>query len=386
MDAELPGENDPRGSATIVGAARSLGPLIRSHADEAEAARRLPMPVVDALRAAGLMRMCVPAMYGGPEVDPLTMVEAIAAVAEADGAAGWCSMIASTTSSMALFLDPVAAIEVFGDAATISGGAFAPSGTGRTVEGGYEISGRWAWGSGTQHCDWITCGTLTDDGGFRLFFVPAAEVTILDTWYSSGLRGTGSNDFSVDAVVVPAERSVQPLLGRVQVDTALGHFPNFCLLASGVAAATLGIARRAIDELVALADAGKRSVYSSKSLAQTTMAQVEIARAEALLGSARAFLLHELGVAWDQAVAGTRVPVEQRARIRLACTHAARSAAGAVDLAYEAGGGSSVYSSSPLQRCFRDVHTATQHLMVSTRNYETVGKLLFGVDADTSML
>ena len=132
---------------------------------------------------------------------------------------------------------------------------------------------------------------------------------------------------------------------------------------------------------------GKVPMFSSKTLAQSPLAQVDLARAEAMLGAARAFLLDELAEAWMLALAGDRVPRPSRARIRLR-RHPRRPepAADAVDLAYDAGGGSSVFTANALQRCFRDVHTGTQHLQVSTRIYETVGRLLFGLETDASTL
>lgn len=371
--------------APVVQAARELHPLIRARADEAEQTRRLPADVVAALTEAQLFRMCVPAAYGGPEIDPLTMMEAIATVAEADGATGWCVMIASTTSTMANYLPEPVAKEIYGDPAHVTGGAFAPNGTGRRVEGGYVVSGRWAWGSGTDHCHYVSGGTLTDDGGFHLMFVPAERVRFLDTWYSMGLRGTASTDFEFDEVFVPDGWSVQPLRSHTTLDAPLARFPNFSLLACGVASAMLGIARRAIDEVTALAQT-KTPALASKRLADSTMAQVNIARAEAALGAATAFLHHEVGVAWDTVQRGDRVPVEQRARIRLACSHVGEETKRAVDLAYDTAGGSSVYDRSPLQRCFRDIHTAAAHIMVGPRLYETFGRLALGHDVDTGML
>lgn len=378
----------PAGGGTTfdpVGTARALAPLVMEHADEAEELRRLPAAVAEALRDAGLLRLCVPAAYGGPECDPMTLVRAAAEVARADGAAGWCVMIASTTSSMACFLDPSWARTIYGDPKVVTGGAFAPTGTGRWVDGGYVVNGTWGWGSGTSHCDWIVGGANTDDGGFHLMFAPAAEVELLDTWYSSGLRGTGSTDFRMTDVFVPDGRTVQPRAGAPTVDSPIARFPNFNLLAAGIAGAALGIARRAVDEIIALAQ-GKRPMYSSRTLAQSSLAQVDIARAEAAVSSATAFLLDELSVAWDSVLGGGHIPVEQRARTRIACTNATQEAARAVDLAYHQGGGSSVFTGNVLQRCFRDVHTATQHVMVSTRILETAGRVLLGQDADTSML
>jgi alkylation response protein AidB-like acyl-CoA dehydrogenase len=175
------------------------------------------------------------------------------------------------------------------------------------------------------------------------------------------------------------------LATRSQLDSALGRFPNFTLLAVGVAATALGIARRAVDEMVVLAGS-KTPAGASRSLAHHPPAQLHVAQAEAILGSARAFLRHEVSEAWQVALAGERVAVDRRARVRLACAHAGMEAARATDLAYNTGGGSSVFASSPLQRCFRDVHTATQHIMLSDRNHLTFGRLRLGLEADTSLL
>ena len=373
---------------TIVDAARGLAELIEAHADEGERLRRLPMPTVKALADAGLMRMCVPAAYGGPEVDPATMVRAIEAVAHSDGGAGWCSMIASTTSSMASFLPAEAAQEMYGDPASITGGVFAPNGVGvaTSVDGvdGFSVTGRWAWGSGTQHCDWILGGASCDDGTFRLCWFRQADVTFHDTWYTSGMRASGSLDYSVENVFVPAVRTMQPGVTRPVLSTPLARFPNFTLLASGVSAVGLGVARRALDELIELAQ-GKKPQYSSRTLAQSGFTQVEVARAEGRLRSARAFLLDELGSAWSTAVAGDEVSVEARTAIRLAATHAATVSAEVADVAFTLAGGTAVYDTSVLGRCLRDAHVVTQHIQTAPKLNETIGKLLLGIDVDTSM-
>ena len=375
-------------ASTIVDAAWGLAELIEANADDGERIRRLPLTTVRALNDAQLMRMCVPEVYGGPEVDPMTLVEAIEAVAHSDGGAGWCTMIASTTSSMASLLPEESAREIYGDRASITGGVFAPNGTGEavTVDGvdGFRVSGRWAWGSGTQHCRWVLGGALCDDGTFRLCWFPQSEVTFHDTWHTSGMRGSGSLDYSVTGVFVPAVRTIQPGVTRPAVRTPLSQFPNFTLLAAGVSAVGLGVARKALDELVDLAK-GKKPQYSSKTLAQSGFTQVELARAEGKLRAARAFLLDELQSAWDTAVAGAEVTVEARTGIRLAATHAATVGAEVADVAFTLAGGTAVYDTSPLGRCLRDAHVVTQHIQTAPKLNETIGKLLLGVDVDTSM-
>jgi alkylation response protein AidB-like acyl-CoA dehydrogenase len=372
-------------SVDLLAAAEHVHEVVEANADRSEQGRRLAPAVVEALRDAHLFRMCVPAVYGGPEADPLTLVRAIEAVAAADGAAGWCTMIASTTSSMSLFLEPEFARQIFADPRSITGGVFAPNGTAVREADGWRVTGRWQWGSGSQHCTWLTGGCTTDDGQFHLMFMDPADIVIHDTWHVSGMRGTGSHDFSAEGAFVPFGRSVQPMAGKRYVDGALAAFPNFSLLAAGVAAVALGVARHALDEFIDLAQ-GKRPLYSSRTLSQSGTVQSELAKAEASLRAARAFLHSELAEAWDAAQQGGHIDVATRGRIRLAGVHAAGAAAHATDVAYTLAGGTSVYETSPLQRCLRDAHVATQHLMVSPRLNETLGKLLFGADIDASQL
>jgi len=372
----------------ILEAARGLADLIEANADDGERIRRLPLATVKGLTDSHLLRMCVPEAYGGPEVDPVTMVEVIESVAHSDGAAGWCTMIASTTSSMASLLPEPAAQEIYGDSTSITGGVFAPNGKGTaaTVDGvdGFSVSGRWAWGSGTQHCRWVLGGALCDDGTFRLCWFSQADVTFHDTWYTTGMRGSGSLDYSVTDTFVPADRTIQPGVTRPVVRTPLSQFPNFTLLAAGVSAVGLGVARRALDELVDLAQ-GKKPQYSSKTLAKNGFTQIELARAEGQLRAARAFLIDELSSAWAAAVAGDEVTVAARTGIRLAATHAATVGAEVADVAFTLAGGTAVYDTSVLGRCLRDAHIVTQHIQTAPKLNETIGKLLLGLDVDTAM-
>ncbi|MEJ7846081.1 MAG: acyl-CoA dehydrogenase family protein [Acidimicrobiales bacterium] len=372
------------GATVLPDAARRAATVAAERADASETARALDGAVVTALVEGGLMRLPVPAAYGGPEADPLAMVDALATVAAGDGAAGWCAMIASTTASMAWFADPGFAREAYGDPTSITGGAIAPNGVGTTVDDGYRVTGRWQWGSGTAHCRWILGGTLTDDGAYLLAYAPAEQVELLDTWWSSGLRGTGSGDVAFHDVLVPRQRCVHPLGATPTIDGDLGRFPVFGLLAASIASVAVGIARHAVEAVVDQAG-GKTPMFSSSTLAASALAQHDVAAAEAAVGAGWAFLTDELAMCWALVQAGDDVPVERRARLRLAAVHATREAARTVDLAYETGGGSSVFAANPLQRCFRDVHTATQHLMVSPRVLETVGRIRLGQDVDLSL-
>lgn len=372
-------------SATLVDAACGLGELLRAEADRSEQARRLSPVAVEALRDAGLLRMAVPEVYGGPEADPVTLIDAIAAVAEADGAAGWCTMIASTTSSMALFLPTEVAGAIYGDPQVVTGGVFAPNGTGVTDGDGFRVTGRWQWGSGTQHCDWILGGAVCDDGTFRLCYTPAANVEFHDTWRTVGMRGTGSLDFTMTDVHVPASHTMQPGVSRPTVDLPLARFPNFTLLGAGVAAVGAGVARRALAELADLA-AVKTPQFAKRTLAANPYTQIEVAKSAAQLGAAWAFLRSEMAAAWEAASEGRPVSDAQRIQIRLAATHLAVTAAEVTDVAFTLAGGAAVYDTSVLGRCLRDAHVVTQHVMTAPKLYETFGRFLLGIDVDTRMI
>lgn len=370
-------------SAAVVAHLLDLAPMAESH----ERARRLSDDAVARLRSIGVLRSYVPSVYGGPEATPFDTMQAVRLLSAADGATGWCANIASLTSHLAGSVHPDVARVVFGDPDVAVCGAYAPNGVGvRSADAdSFSVTGRWAWGSGSSFATWMTAGTICDDGTARHMIIPMAQITMHDTWDASGLRGTASHDFSVAGAVVDAVFSADMVSPARHADAAISRLPLFILFSGGVASVMLGIARRAIDEIVTLAQA-KKPMQSSKTLSQSPIAQVEVARAEALLRSATAFLDETVDSAWQTVLAGDKVSVEQRLSARLAGSFAGEQACAAVDLCYKAGGGAAVYSSSPLQRCFRDVHTAAAHIMVSPRAYELVGRSRLGLPIDTTSI
>ncbi len=390
----------PRGSEAgasvdAVAAARALLPTLRERADEIERARQMPPDLSAAFARAGFFRMCVPEVYGGLELPPAQTMRAIETLATADGSSAWCVFIGATSGSVLALLPPDSAREIFHHPEVLLGGVFAPRGRAVAEPGGFRVDGRWPWGSGTQNADWVMGGCqVIRDGApellhngtprSRMMIAPAAEVEFLDTWHASGLCGTGSTDFAMKGLFVPDARAVG--LGvDGPLERPLYAFPQFGLLAMGIAAVALGLARAAVDALVEIAG-GKTPQGSARALAARPAAQSEVSLAEAGLRSARAFYYEAIESAWRAACADGRIGVEHRRDVRLATTHATRAAADAVDRMYHLGGGSSVYRSSPLQRLFRDVHVATQHMMVAPATLELTGRLLLGLETDTSML
>ena len=358
-------------------------------AAQAERERRLPDELVAEMADAGVFRLCVPRAVGGLEEHPTVLVETVEALARGDGAAGWCAAIGATSGLLTGYLPEEAAREVFASPRAIAGGVFAPIGRAARVDGGYRVSGRWPFASGCTHCDWLMGGCLVegeDPPVPRLMLAHADEVEIHDTWDAMGLRGTGSHDIEMSDVFVPAEREASIVVDRPTAGGRLYAFPVFGLLALVIGAVSLGIARGALDDVVALA--GRRTPAGSRrSMAERAPVQAEVAAAEARLRAARALLLAAIDEAWAVASEGGRVPVEQRTSLRLAATHAATAGAEVTTAAYRLGGGSSVYESrSPLPRRFRDANTATQHMLVAPATWELTGRLLLGQPTDTTQL
>jgi alkylation response protein AidB-like acyl-CoA dehydrogenase len=367
-------------SSDRISPAVELAELAATHAEQSERDRRLHEDVVAALRRHGLASMAVPHRLGGTEPAVSEILEMIRVVATGDGSAGWIAMIAATSSVMAHYLEEPVQDEVYQEGpATFTAGVLAPRGTAQREGDGYVLAGRWPFASGCLHASWISLGAKVGEEETANLLVPMDSVKVVDTWDVVGLRATGSHDVVVEEVFVPAGR-VFSLQGAARTAEAPAQFPIYGLLAAGIAAVTLGVARAAIDCLTAAAE-GKVPTGSRRKLVERPAVQEAIARAEAHTGAAWAHLM-------AAAAAATSFPatIGERAVLRLAATHGVESARQAVDLMYTAGGGTAIYRDSALQRQLRDVHTATQHMMVAQPTWELVGKVFCGLDADVSQL
>ena len=344
---------------------------------------------MQSLARAGVFRLCVPRALGGEEAEPATLLAVLEELGRADGSTGWCAMIGATSGLVSAYLPDAEARAIYGASPeVVSGGVFAPSGEAVREDGYYRVTGRWRFASGCEHCDWLMGGCLVRDDGpprARMVLFPASDAEIIDTWTVSGLRGTGSHDIAVHDLRVPGTRSVSLGHDRPVATGALYAFPLFGLLALGIAAVALGIGRRALDEILALASA-KTPTGGRRTLAERSTVQAQLAEAEATLGAARALLRETVEEAWGAARALNTIDVALRARLRLAATHATAASARVVDAGYTAGGGTAVYADSPLQRAFRDVHVVTQHMMVAPATWELCGRLLLGLETDTTLL
>lgn len=380
------------GAHPVVEAARGLVPEVEAAAGWIEEHRRLPDALASRITAAGLNHLFLPASVGGPEVDPLSAMTAIELLAAADGSAAWCAHVSSANAWQIATLGPdaVAAMtELAGRPPRSFSGSNRPCGTARPVEGGYVVSGRWDFASNCLHADWYCGACLVDEGGAaegaqrrtRAVFVPIASGTIVDTWQVAGLRGTGSNDFVVDEVFVPAERvsagrhlaaQTGPLYHR-----RLSMVVNWALTA-GVA---LGLARGALDAFTDMASAG--TAGAEQPLRDRAPVQLTVGRAEARLQAARVYCRTSLAEVWKAAVAGADDAELDRLipPARLAIVHALHEAVEVVDPLFHAGGTRSIFAAHRLERCFRDAHVALQHGAGSPAHFEAGGRLALGLPA-----
>jgi alkylation response protein AidB-like acyl-CoA dehydrogenase len=323
----------------------------------------------------------------------MDLVDAVEHISYFNGSAGWCAMIGGTTGLNAGFLDPAFGSELFAAPNACGGGLAAPAGVATITDGGLNVTGEWAWGSGTSHCTTIAGGVrVVDSAGERaklsggstgcFAFFDLEDVELLDTWNTSGLRGTGSTNYRVHGAFVPEGRWVSLAEPATPVDdNPLYRFSAFGALSMGVTAVLMGLGRRAVDELIALGD--KRGAGSKRTLAERAVVQAELARADAAVRSSRAFVESVVGQCWEAASEGA-ITDEHRALLRLAATDAANRCKTAVDLCYHAAGGTSVYKTNSLERVFRDAHVATQHIMVAERVLEPLGRMRFGLPTSTA--
>ena len=383
-------------SRDLLATAEAMLPEIRALADDIDSARRLPDALAERLAGAGFFHLLTGREHGGLAADPVTAARVIETLSTASPSVGWVTMILATASFWTVRMVPEEVRrEIFADVSPgeiqpeVIAGTLVPHGRAVRVEGGWRVSGQWPFGSGCHHATWLPTaawlhddsGPIADDNGvpqWRAFHVPASDCVILDTWHTSGLRGTGSHDYTMEDVFV-ADNYVKrhSLLEEAILPDRRYVYPAFNV--PMLSAVALGAARGAVDALAELFG-GKVDRRNQRPVAGAFDKQADLGLAEALAGSARAYLYDTTAQAWDLIRAGKELPRELRAGMRLACTHAVTASVQAVDRAHLAAGASSIYVSSPLDRYFRDVHSVSAHAFVRQTTMADGGQLLLGME------
>lgn len=373
----------------LLAAVKRIRPVLEECTAEAEQERALPARAVEALHEADLFKLLAPREVGGLAVDPITKTEVLEALAYIDANAAWTVMIGSTVSGLLGCMLPSELVtEVFGtERFPVACSQFNPAaGRGVRCEGGLRVTGQWSFASGIHHSDWALCSIPVFEGEepaqaaggeplLVMALLPIHEVELLDNWHTLGLRGSGSCDFVARDVFVPERRCFEAKSHRG------GPVHQMNTLPMEHAALPIGIARRALDEVRELA-LEKVRLGSSTSLAHRNVFQRELGRMEMAWRSVRALFYELVAEAWEPVRAGQAETQEQDLLLRNAAAYATDVCLEISTTCLRFGGASSLFESHALQRCYRNVSAAGQHLFVTDENYEALGQLRLGLPVE----
>jgi len=368
-----------------------------------EEAKALPPDIVDALHEAQLFRMLLPRSLGGAELELEEFFQVILAIAEGDASTAWCLSQSSGCAMAAAYLQPEAAREVFGDARAVLAWGF-PAGPCRAVpaEGGWKVNGTWGFGSGNRHATWLGGHCQLPDGSDRTMLFQRSQVAIKpDSWNVVGLRGTGSDTYSVADLFVPAAHAIVarasgrdlPPAADVEPDAeperrekgTLYRFSPTSVYQCGFAGVALGIARATQNSFVTLARQ-KTPTSGSTLLRDNPVVQLRVAQSEARLGAARAWVQQILREMWAACAATGKVDFEHRIQLRLASTYAIQEAREVVETAYIDAGATAIFEVNPFERRLRDMHAASQQIQSSPAHFQSAGQHYLGLKPNTRFI
>jgi indole-3-acetate monooxygenase len=376
---------EPTTAAEILSRARAAVPLLRERSTEIEAARRLPPDVVSLVRDTGVFRMARPKELGGPELNPMEQSEVVEVLATGDVSAAWCAMIGMDTPIYANFLEGEARDALLRNPDAITAGLILPVGRAERVPGGFRVTGKWPFGSGITHADWVVAGTFVYKDGemepgptgapmhWRIMVVPRDEVEVLeDSWDTHGLAGSGSCTYAMNDHFVPAERAL-----RLDEPRHPGPQATPDAILRNSAGVPLGVARAALDFVRGLA-ADKVYQPTQAPWPEAYHVQMAIAEAEMDLGAARDYLYGGLAREWEKVQAGSALTLDERAQTVLARVNAFRAARRVVQRLFDLVATTSIYKPSPMDRWMRDVNTMCQHVMAQDQVVQSAGAHLLG--------
>ncbi|MEW2547864.1 acyl-CoA dehydrogenase family protein [Streptomyces sp. NPDC047002] len=379
------------GSAWSIERAATIADRLQSRAASSSPSATLPAETVDLLESEGMFRLGLPQDLGGREEDPMTLVRTAETLAYADGSAAWATMTGNSSMFFA-WLDQDVAKNLLGDRpGQPVASSFAPSGRGVEEAEGYRLSGRWSFVSGSPHATMLVVGfvvvgpdgalqTAGDRPVMRWAVLPAADTHVLPTWHdAAGLRRSGSHDIVAEDVYVPVERTLLPLAESPTADGALYRMPFYTGVRSLLIGIPLGVARRALDEVTDLIRVKTREM---EPLLKDQDTQIRLAEAEAALRAARLYLLEATERTWETVRSGAPVALPLRAEYTLAAQFAMSSAVNAVNVAFAIAGASASRAGDVIQRCWRDVNVASQHIAFSRGRWRAAGQALLGADID----
>lgn len=382
-----PQVGEPMSVADIYRNARALGPFLREKADDIETARTLPLDVSTRMRDGGLFRIAMPKSWGGPELSTIEINEVIEEVSRANASAGWCIAIGCDSGFFSAFLDDAVARKLYPRLDMVTAGSITPARAER-VDGGYRINGQWPFASGIKHADIVTAACIVHENGapvmdgktpaMRAMLTPASSVEVLDTWHTTGMRGTGSYDFRASNLFIPEEHSFSFAQPSKREGTLYRHPLNFISKVYGV---PLGMARAMIDQVTGVMETKVESP-SGRLYKNTARVQTAIAEAEMILGAARAYAYSALDRHWKQLDSGERLTQKVSIDMALARINSMHAAREVIRMLYDIVGGNAIYAQrGPFDRALRDIETLSQHFAVQRRLLEHLGALMLKADA-----
>jgi alkylation response protein AidB-like acyl-CoA dehydrogenase len=374
----------PSTVSDLLDAIKQIAPRICQRRDEFDKLRRLPDEIFEALADAGLFRLWLPRAVGGPELSPFQFMTVVEAMSALDGSVGWIIGNGGGMSRVGGYVGRDVARAWFADRRAFVAAATGAVGRATPVKGGYRVSGRWPFGSGAHHASLFMGLAAERPETPRLCcYVERKDVTILDNWHVSGLRGTGSCDFELHDVFVP-DAHVHPFLEVTPTDAGLVYrMPPMSVFAWTISAVPLGIARGAIDAFGELASR-KTSLGTSTLLRDRELVQAMVGRAEAMHRAARAFLIDAMTELMEATDGGSERLQKARVAFRSAGAFAAEQGTHIVEMLAAGAGSASIFETCRLERMVRDVHAAARHVAMSPNNYIVGGKLALGLDVSTS--
>ena len=368
-----------------------IRPTLEADSETNDATGTLAWPSVVALYREGLLSLKAPRELGGPEVDPLLYLELVDELCYINPSAGWCAFINGTSTAwLGAFLPAAGAARVFGGGRMpIASGAVIPRGRARPVAGGWKVSGRWPFASGSAHSSWLLAGfRIVRDGApgpeHMVLGMPTGDAQFRDNWQVMGLQGTGSRDFALTDYFVPEDLAFDLLTTEPRMGGPLFWLGRPGFVTTDHAGFALGVARRALDEIALQAGSYRRG-YLDAPIAQRGALHHDLGRCDQQLRAARALCRETLEDAWEFCLRRERPDLERQLRLRGACAYATEVACQVATTAFRYGGGNAIYNDRVLQRCLRDINAAAQHFMVNSSAYDNLGQFRLGMTGVNAM-
>ena len=361
-------------ATAVLDGVRDVLPALRERADETERLRVVPEASIKELEETGFFKLLQPRRFDGLEADPVDFYTAVRDIAGACGSTGWVSSVVGVHPwQVALFADEAQQAVWGEDTKTRLSSSYAPTGKATVTDGGYQLSGKWSFSSGCDHCSWVLLGGLVFNAegqvvDFKTFMVPREKYEIVDVWHMVGLAGTGSNDIVVDDVFIPeaftlsmGETGQCRGPGQEQNDSDLYKLPFHSIFTGTITTPIIGMAMGAYAEHVEMQQKRSRAAYLGEKASLDPFAAVRIAKASSEIDAAWALLVNNIREEQAYVAKGEKIPLRSRLKVRRDQVLGSQRAIDAIDALFEASGGRALANGTYLQRAWRDAHAGRVH-------------------------